>query len=295
MTISGKVTNNGEINVYGTIDIVSTSGQLVVSKQDKEQGTLNIHSGGTLNNYDELRVEGLVDVNPGGTLNGINNNVNFNIYGTLNIDGKLENDGRLQILVGGIVRVNDGGIFDNNYLTFIHGTLNVNNGGELDNNDRIFILSSGTLKIFTSGTLDNNGGTIYKSCGGTFTLNPGSSFTGNPLGGEACIVINDVSLNEGNSGITTFAFKVTRSGITTDTTTVNWITAAGTATAGTDYVSRSGTLTFTAGQTTKTVNIGVKGDSTVEPNERFSVKLSGCSTGCTIIDNSGRGTIKNDD
>ena len=206
-----------------------------------------------------------------------------------------------------MLRINEPGILQNNGKMYINGTLtNVNGDGNLDNEGATIYLYSGgaTLKVFTGGTLDNSGGSIYKLCGSTFTLNPGSSFTGNPLDGDACIVINDVSLNEGNSGTTTFAFKVTRSGITTGKTTVNWITVAGTATAGTDYVSRSGTLTFTPGQTTKTVNIAVKGDNTVEPNERFSVKLSGCITqdnrpglpgGCTITDNSGRGTIKNDD
>ena len=84
--------------------------------------------------------------------------------------------------------------------------------GELDNNDRIFIYSGGTLKVFTGGTLDNNDGLIHiKQCRSTFTLNPGSSFTGNTITGSACIAINDVSLTEGNSGTKNFAFKVTRS------------------------------------------------------------------------------------
>ena len=85
---------------------------------------------------------------------------------------------------------------------------------------------------------------------------------------------------------------------------MNYATAASTATAGTDFVSRSGTLEFTTGQTTKTVNIAVKGDTTVEPNERFTVRLPDCdnddgSVGvtdlCDITDSSGRGTIRNDD
>ena len=67
------------------------------------------------------------------------------------------------------------------------------------------------------------------------------------------------------------------------------------ATAGNDYSSKSGPLTFTSGQTSKTVNIVVRGDTTVEPNERFSVKLSNCSLGCVIVDNKGVGTIQNDD
>ena len=66
--------------------------------------------------------------------------------------------------------------------------------------------------MFTGGTLDNNDGYINKQCRGTLTLNPGSSFTGNSITGESCIVISDVSLTEGNSGTKNFAFKVTRSG-----------------------------------------------------------------------------------
>jgi len=294
LTIIGKVSNNGEINVYGTLDVTSSNGQLLVNKQGKEQGTVNIHSGGTLNVYWYLVVEGLVDVNPGGTLNVKGGG--SDIKGTLNIDGKLETDGGGVTIFpdGGVVRVNDGGIFHNS-RTSIFGTLNINNGGKLENDHFIQVYSEGTLQVFTGGTLDNNDSTIYKLCGGTFTLNPGSSFTGNPITRDACIAINDVSLDEGNSGTTTFVFKVSRSDGTTGTTTVDWITIARTATAGTDYVSRSGTLTFTDGQTSKTVKIAVKGDTTVEPNERFTVRLSDCSRYCGIVDNMGVGTIKNDD
>lgn len=37
----------------------------------------------------------------------------------------------------------------------------------------------------------------------------------------------------------------------------------------TDYTAKSGTLTFTASQTSKTVNIVVKGDTAVEPHENL--------------------------
>ncbi len=45
LTIKGKVTNNGDINVYGTLDIVYPKGELYVTKQGKEMGTLYVHSG----------------------------------------------------------------------------------------------------------------------------------------------------------------------------------------------------------------------------------------------------------
>ncbi len=110
------------------------------------------------------------------------------------------------------------------------------------------------------------------------------------------ISINDVTLPEGNSGTTTsFDFTVTRSGDTTGTSTVNFATAVdGTATSGSDYVPKSGTLDFAAGEIEETVSVLVNGDVAVEPNEQFFVNLSNCG-GCNITDLQGIGTITNDD
>jgi len=121
--------------------------------------------------------------------------------------------------------------------------------------------------------------------------------SGNPIVTctTASIAINDVTKAEGNSGTTSFEFTITRSGDTTGTSTVNFATADGTATlANSDYTANSGLLTFTAGQTIKTVTVLVTGDTSVEPNETFFVNLSGCSA-CSISDNQGLGTITNDD
>jgi hypothetical protein len=106
--------------------------------------------------------------------------------------------------------------------------------------------------------------------------------------------INDVSLTEGNSGPKNFTFTVKLSKASASTVTVNFATANGTALAGSDYLVKSGVLTFAPGQTSKTVVVQVKGDTMVEPNETFFVKLSG-ATHATIADNSGTGTIQNDD
>jgi outer membrane autotransporter protein len=75
---------------------------------------------------------------------------------------------------------------------------------------------------------------------------------------------------------------------------VNYATADGTATAGSDYVARSGTLTFAPGTTAQGVAVTVNGDTTVEPNETFSVGLSGASN-ASIARATGTGTILNDD
>jgi hypothetical protein len=106
--------------------------------------------------------------------------------------------------------------------------------------------------------------------------------------------IDDVSASEGNAGTTTVTFTVTLSAAAAGPVIVNYATADGTATAGTDYVASSGTLTFTAGQVTKTVAVTLNGDLTVEPNETLVVNLSGV-TAATIADAQGTGTITNDD
>ena len=89
-------------------------------------------------------------------------------------------------------------------------------------------------------------------------------------------------------------FTVTLSAASASSVTVSYATANGTATAGSDYVAASGTLTFAAGETSKPIPVTVNGDTTVESNETFTVNLSG-ATGATIADAQGVGTITNDD
>ena len=73
---------------------------------------------------------------------------------------------------------------------------------------------------------------------------------------------------------------VTRSGTTTGSATVSWTTANGTALAGQDFGAagvssqRSGTITFAAGETSKTIVVPVIDDTTIESNETFTVALS---------------------
>ncbi|MEY2475791.1 MAG: large repetitive protein [Actinomycetota bacterium] len=106
--------------------------------------------------------------------------------------------------------------------------------------------------------------------------------------------VNDASVTEGNSGTTNAAFTVTLSPTSAQTVTVHYATANGTATAGQDYTASSGDLTFAPGETTKTVNVPVTGDTAPEPNETFTLELSAPGN-ATIGDGSGTGTILNDD
>ncbi|MDQ1642555.1 MAG: large repetitive protein [Actinomycetota bacterium] len=107
--------------------------------------------------------------------------------------------------------------------------------------------------------------------------------------------VNDVSVSEGNSGTKSATFTITRTGSTTGTSTVSYATANGTATAGSDYTAVGPTtLTFAAGETTKSVTVSVLGDAVVEPNETFSLLLSS-PAGATVSDGTGVATITNDD
>jgi hypothetical protein len=76
--------------------------------------------------------------------------------------------------------------------------------------------------------------------------------------------------------------------------TVDWATSNGTATAGSDYTAASGTLSFAAGETTKTVAVAVIQDSTFEGNETVTITLTNPSN-ATIADATATLTITEDD
>ena len=109
------------------------------------------------------------------------------------------------------------------------------------------------------------------------------------------LYVNDVSVGEGNSGTVNASFTVTLSPPAGGTVTVQYQTANGTATSGTDYVAASGTLAFLAGETSKLVTVTVNGDVVQETDETFFVNLSSVTGGVSIADGQGLGTIKDDD
>ena len=102
--------------------------------------------------------------------------------------------------------------------------------------------------------------------------------------------IGDARVTEG--GIA--AFTVTLSSAATGAVTVSYATVDGTATAGADYTTTSGTLSFTPGQTTKRVEVQTLPDTDQEGAESFTVRLSG-ATGATLTDGVATGTILDND
>jgi hypothetical protein len=85
---------------------------------------------------------------------------------------------------------------------------------------------------------------------------------------------------------------IVRSGGVTGTTSLNYATQDGTATAGTDYTATAGMLTFAPGETSKTINVPVINDNVLEGNETFSFVLSSPGGDGTVeIQNSSRAVL----
>jgi hypothetical protein len=110
---------------------------------------------------------------------------------------------------------------------------------------------------------------------------------------QPSLSIADKSQNEGNSGTSNESLTVSLSAASGLPVTVHYATSDGTADS-TDYDSASGDLTFAPGDTSKTVDVPVHGDSDYELDETFNVHLSSAS-GATISDADATGTITNDD
>jgi chitinase len=120
---------------------------------------------------------------------------------------------------------------------------------------------------------------------------------GQPLGTPGLLPtlsINDVTVTEGDSGTTNAVFTVNLSAASTQTVSVNYGTANGTATAGSDYTATSNTLSFAPGQTSKTISVPIVGNTLAEGSENFTLNLSN-PTNATISDAQAVGTIIDND
>ncbi|TWA79619.1 hemolysin type calcium-binding protein [Azospirillum brasilense] len=117
---------------------------------------------------------------------------------------------------------------------------------------------------------------------------------------------SSLSIAEGNSGSTGLTYTITRRGDTSGATTVKWQVdttgLSGSLADAADFGGTlpSGTVTFAAGETSRTITIPISGDRLVEANERFRVLLFSPSTTVaeakiTVENATAIGTILNDD
>ena len=101
------------------------------------------------------------------------------------------------------------------------------------------------------------------------------------------VSVGDVSVNEAAG---TMTFTITRANAAAGAFTVDYATANGTATAGSDYAATNGTLSFADNQLSATVTVTINDEAIAELDETLSLNLSNAS-GATIADGQGIGTI----
>jgi hypothetical protein len=119
------------------------------------------------------------------------------------------------------------------------------------------------------------------------------SITDDDKGGSIQFSATTASVKE---DVGTINLTVTRSNGAASGVTVNYITADGTARVGSDYTATSGSLTFAANETSKTITVPINPDLVVEPNETFTMTLSNPGGGATLGTNKvSTVTITNDD
>ncbi|QXE24053.1 Na-Ca exchanger/integrin-beta4 [Richelia sinica FACHB-800] len=145
-----------------------------------------------------------------------------------------------------------------------------------------FAAGSSTATVTVNPTNDN-----IDELTETVTLNLGLG-TGYTLGATTSATVNiadtdplptlNISLNqkvvEGLTSSQTVTYTVTLSNPSTQTITVNYATANGTAIAGSDYTARTGTLTFNPGVTSQVISISILNNAINEADETFTLKLS---------------------
>src|SRR6185312_6173304 len=108
------------------------------------------------------------------------------------------------------------------------------------------------------------------------------------------ISINDVTVAEGNSAISSAVFTVNLDHPSALTITVNYASANGSATAGSDYQAVSGILTFNPGEMSKPIPVNINGDLLPEVNENFFINLSS-PVNATLNDAQGIGSVTDDE
>ena len=134
-------------------------------------------------------------------------------------------------------------------------------------------------------------GAICTTAGTELTGVPATRTIPGPGETAAKLAVGDATAAENDARID---FVVTLDPASDETVTVDYATSNGTAAAGSDYTAKSGTLTFNANETSKTVAVGIVDDDVVESDETLTLTLSNAA-GAEMEDEKATGTIADDD
>lgn len=142
---------------------------------------------------------------------------------------------------------------------------------------------------------DNTGGPEIDQRGEPRPTDATADIGAYELGGVS-ITIDDVAIAEGDSAQTSMEFTLRLSRTTIQTVSVDYVVQPGlivvdpltggnvtnSALAGSDFLTDSGTVTFTPGELVATLTVFVNGDTMIEPDEVFNVVLSNPVNGVLV-------------
>ncbi len=203
---------------------------------------------------------------------------------------------------GGVGYYYDGGLLE--YSTN-NGTSWTDAGSLITNNGYNGTISSGgdnPLKGRSAFVKESNGyissrASLSSLVGQSvrFRFRIGTDFTGSDYGWfvddirvytcsvDPTFAFSSATYSVGEAGPTA-SVTINRTGSTIGTDSIQFTTADGTATAGSDYTDETQTVSFAAGETSKAIAIPITDDSLVEDDETVSLSLSSSSTGAVLGD-----------
>ena len=127
------------------------------------------------------------------------------------------------------------------------------------------------------------------------TLKEKAFILDNDGGTYLALSVSDMAIAEGDSGRPEAIFTVKLSRPQDENVTVSYKTINGSATAGEDYVAKSGSLTFLPGQTEASVAVTLTPDRAFEPDEFFFLAVNPGNSDIGTNDAVGKAQILDDD